>query len=106
MSGKKKKRKQKKPKNKVEFTGPTILIMECPGCGKRRMQRPVGHKVTLAKCLSPDKQRERYIDVCHVCQYHYYHEDKKYIETKVDVAKTALEKGEDIPDGASLEDAL
>jgi len=101
-----KKRQKKSPKDRSGFTGTTFALMECPKCGKRRMQRPLGHKVTLAKCLSPDKQSERYIDICHVCQYHYYIEDKKYTETKVNVAKTALQKGESIPDGVSLEDAL
>lgn len=106
MSGKKQKKKNKKPKDGSGFTGPTIILAECPECGKRRMQRPKGYKVTMAKCLSPDKQEERYIDICHACQYRYYQQDQKYKNTKVTIAKVALEKGDNIPDGASLEDAL
>ena len=105
MSGKKQK-KNKKTKDRSGFSGPTIIIVDCPECCKRRMQRPMGHKVTLAKCLSPDKQEERYIDICRACQFRYYKQDQEYKSKKVDVAKAALSKGDDIPDGASLEDAL
>jgi len=106
MSGKKQKKRNKKPKDRGSFNGPTIILAECPKCGKRRMHRPKGYKVTLAKCLSPDKQEERYIDICHICQYHYNQQDQIYKNTKVAIAKAALEKGDDIPDGASLESAL
>lgn len=106
MSGKKQKKKNKKPKDRSGFNGPTIKIVECPACGKRRMQRPMEHKVTLAKYLSPDKQEERYVDTCYTCQYRYYQQDQEYKSKKVDIAKAALDKGDDIPDGASLEDAL
>lgn len=97
---------RKRDKDRSGFQGPTLVLMECPNCCKRRMQRPPDHKVILAKYLSPDKQEERYIDVCHVCQFRYYQADQKYKNTKVKMATEALEKGENIPDGASLEDAL
>lgn len=100
------KKRRKREKDRSGFQGETFVLMECPNCGKRRMQRPLGHKVTLNKYLSPDKQEERYIDVCHICQLRYYQKDQEYKNTKVKIAKKAMEKGESIPDGASLEDAL
>lgn len=86
------------------FRGPELILMECPQCGKRRMNRSNGHTVSLLKEISKDKERERYIDVCAACLIRYKNEDRDY-DRRVARAKKALENGEDIGD-VSIEDTL
>lgn len=88
------------------FRGITLRVFECPNCGKRRMYRPMDHEISSLKMPSMDNSKIRLVDVCDACLIKYMKEDEYYKEVKKNKAKKALEKGEDMPDGVSIEDAL
>lgn len=88
------------------FHGETFRAHICPNCGKQRMYRLLGYVPNHRKIKSMDSTKERFIDVCDACLRKYANEDADYLNTKVKVAKKALENGEKLPEGISLEDAL
>lgn len=88
------------------FRGVTMRVFDCPNCGKRRMARPNGYKISSETTVSLDKQTKRPIDVCALCQARFDEEDRAYLAKVADRAKEAAEKGEKLPEGISLEDTL
>jgi len=87
------------------FRGPELALMVCPQCGKRRMQRSVGHTISQLRQLSKDKESQRYIDVCDACFRRYAREDQQF-EARAKIAEQALQEGKDVKGNASLEDGL
>lgn len=101
--------KEKKPSlYKIKgFRGITLVVMVCPKCNKRRMNRPKGHLISTNKEFAVDGKTERLIDVCSICQQKYQLFDEKYMNEKVKEAKAAIEAGKNLKDlDVSIEDTI
>jgi len=95
-----------KLKNNKGFHGPTFRVYTCPNCGKSRLYKEEGFPVSDRKVWSLDKTKMRYLDVCNYCLRKYAEEDQIIYKQKQEKAKEAIEKGENLPEGVSLEDGL
>lgn len=89
------------------FNGPTLVVFDCPSCGKNRLQRPKGHEVSFEQkeiTLPSGLIIKHYTDVCQICL-------QKLVKKMMDKPKKqtkklleALEKGTKLD--CPLEDLL
>ena len=78
-----------------EFKGVTLCYYECPNCFKRRMLRPLDHKVSdfkMKKELPDGSTIEHLVDVCDAClrrisKKYYKTDDKRDAQKVLDALK-------------------